>query len=105
LTKKKLDVNQPLSKYWPDFKNSNKENIKLADFLTHQSGIPAWIPFWQIGAEKNGDLNPDYFKHKPTDGYQIRVSENLYLKDDFKKMIYDSIRNTKLGQKNMSIPV
>jgi beta-N-acetylhexosaminidase len=96
---KKLDVNQPLSKYWPDFKNSNKENIKLADFLTHQSGIPAWIPFWQIGAEKNGDLNPDYFKHKPTDGYQIRVSENLYLKDDFKKMIYDSIRNTKLGQK------
>jgi beta-N-acetylhexosaminidase len=96
---KKLDVNQPLSKYWPDFKNSNKENIKLADFLTHQSGIPAWIPFWQIGAEKNGDLNPDYFKHKPTDGYQIRVSENLYLKDDFKKMIYDSIRNTKLGPK------
>ncbi|HSM46671.1 MAG TPA: glycoside hydrolase family 3 N-terminal domain-containing protein, partial [Draconibacterium sp.] len=96
---KKLDVDQPLSKYWPDFKNSNKENIKLADFLTHQSGIPAWIPFWQIGAEKNGDLNPDYFKHKPTDGYQIRVSENLYLKDDFKKMIYDSIRNTKLGPK------
>jgi beta-N-acetylhexosaminidase len=58
---KKLDVDQPLSKYWPDFKNSNKENIKLADFLTHQSGIPAWIPFWQIGAEKNGDLNPRLF--------------------------------------------
>jgi beta-N-acetylhexosaminidase len=96
---KKLDVDQPLSKYWPDFKNSNKENIKLADFLTHQSGIPAWIPFWQIGAGKNGDLNPDYFKHKPTDGYQMRVSENLYLRDDFKKMIYDSIKNTKLGPK------
>ncbi|TNF45122.1 MAG: hypothetical protein EP310_02165 [Bacteroidetes bacterium] len=96
---KKLDIDQPLSKYWPDFKNSNKENIKINDFLTHQSGIPAWIPFWQIGTEKNGDLNPDYFKHKPTDGYQIRVSENLYLRDDFKKMIYDSIRNTKLGPK------
>lgn len=96
---KKLDVDQPLSKYWPDFKNSNKENIKISEFLTHQSGIPAWIPFWQIGAEKNGDLKPDYFKHKPTDGCQIRVSENLYLRDDFKKMIYDSIRNTKLGPK------
>ncbi len=96
---KKIDVDQPLSKYWPDFKNSNKENIKITDFLTHQSGIPAWIPFWQMSTDKKGNLNPDYFKHKPTDGYQVRVSENLYLKDDFKKLIYDSIKNTKLGPK------
>ncbi|MDO8952149.1 MAG: glycoside hydrolase family 3 N-terminal domain-containing protein, partial [Draconibacterium sp.] len=95
----KLDIQQPLSKYWPDFKNSNKENIKLADFLTHQSGIPAWLPFWQMAANKKGELDPNYFKHKPTDGFQVRVSENLYLKDDFRKSIYDTIRNLKLGEK------
>ncbi|KAF0238775.1 MAG: hypothetical protein FD181_776 [Prolixibacteraceae bacterium] len=96
---KKLDIDQPLCKYWPDFKNSNKENIKITDFLAHQSGIPAWIPFWQMAANKKGELDPNYFKHRPTEGYQVRVSENLYLKDDFKKLIYDSIRNTKLGPK------
>jgi len=95
----KLDVQQPLSKYWPDFKNSNKQNIKISEFLTHQSGIPAWIPFWQMAADKKGELNPDIFKHKPTDGFQVRVSENLYLKDDFRKSIYDTIRNLKLGEK------
>ena len=95
----KLDIQQPLSKYWPDFKNSNKENIKISEFLTHQSGIPAWIPFWQMAADKKGELNPDIFKHKPTDGFQVRVSENLYLKDDFRKSIYDTIKNSKLGEK------
>jgi beta-N-acetylhexosaminidase len=96
---KKLDVEQPLSNCWPDFKNSNKENIKISEFLTHQSGIPASIPFWQIATDKNGVLNPDVFKHKPTDGYQVRVSENLYMKDDFRKTIFDTIRNSKLGEK------
>jgi beta-glucosidase-like glycosyl hydrolase/CubicO group peptidase (beta-lactamase class C family) len=96
---KKLDVEQPLSKYWPDFKNSNKENIKISEFLTHQSGIPAWIPFWQMAATKKGVLDPKIFKHHPTDGYRVRVSENLYLKDDFSKLIYDTIRNSKLGEK------
>jgi beta-glucosidase-like glycosyl hydrolase/CubicO group peptidase (beta-lactamase class C family) len=96
---KKLDIDQPLSKYWSDFKNSNKEDIKITEFLTHQSGIPAWLPFWQMAANKKGELDPNYFKHKPIDGYQVRVAENLYLKDDFKKLIYDSIRNSKLGEK------
>jgi beta-glucosidase-like glycosyl hydrolase/CubicO group peptidase (beta-lactamase class C family) len=96
---KKLDVEQPLSKYWPGFKNSNKENIKISEFLTHQSGVPAWIPFWQMAATKKGVLDPKIFKHHPTDGYRVRVSENLYLKDDFSKAIYDTIRNSKLGEK------
>ncbi|HSO89457.1 MAG TPA: glycoside hydrolase family 3 N-terminal domain-containing protein [Draconibacterium sp.] len=96
---KKLDVEQPLSKYWPDFINSNKENIKISEFLTHQSGIPAWIPFWQMAANKKGELNPGFFQHKPTDGFRVRVSENLYLKDDFRKLIYDTIRNSKVGEK------
>jgi len=96
---KKLDVEKPLSEYWPDFKNSNKKDIKISEFLTHQSGILAWIPFWQMAANKKGVLNPNYFKHQPTEGFRVRVSENLYLKDDFRKLIYDTIRNSKLGEK------
>ena len=52
-----------------------------------------------MAADKKGELNPDIFKHKPTNGFQVRVSENLYLKDDFRKSIYDTIRNLKLGEK------
>ncbi len=96
---KKLDVEKPLSDYWTDFKNSNKEDIKISEFLTHQSGIPPFLPLWQMGANKKGELNPDIFKHQSMDGYRVRVSENLYLKDDFSKVIYDTIRNSKMGAK------
>lgn len=96
---KKLDVEKPLSNYWTDFKNSNKEDIKISEFLTHQSGIPAWLPLWQMGTNKNGELDPNIFKHESMDGYRVRVSENLYLKDDFSKMIYDAIRNSAVGKK------
>jgi CubicO group peptidase (beta-lactamase class C family) len=95
---KKLDVEKPLSEYWPNFKESNKEDIKISEFLTHQSGIPAWLPLWQM-AVKKGVLDPNILKHQPTDGYRVRVSENLYVKDDFRKLIYDTIRNSKLGEK------
>lgn len=95
----KLDVEKPLSEYWPDFKNSNKENIRISEFLAHQSGIPASIPFWLIATDKKGVLDPNVFKHKPATGFQVRISENLYMKDDFRKTILDTIRNSKLGEK------
>jgi beta-glucosidase-like glycosyl hydrolase/CubicO group peptidase (beta-lactamase class C family) len=96
---KKLDVEKPLSDYWPDFKNSNKEGIRISEFLTHQAGIPAWLPLWQMGANKKGELDPNIFKDQSIDGYRVRVSEKLYLKDDFSKRIYDTIRNSKVGEK------
>jgi beta-glucosidase-like glycosyl hydrolase/CubicO group peptidase (beta-lactamase class C family) len=96
---KKLDVEKPLSNYWTDFKNSNKEDIKISEFLTHQAGIPAWLPLWQMGANKKGELDPNIFKNQSMEGYRVRISENLYLKDDFSKRIYDTIRNSKVGEK------
>lgn len=96
---KKIDVNQPLSNYWPPFRNSNKENIKISEFLTHQSGLPAWIPLWMIISDKNGNLKDDFIRTQPSDSFRIRVSEKLYLKNDLKKVILDTIRNTKLGAK------
>lgn len=96
---KKLDVEKPLSDYWPDFKNSNKENIRISEFLAHQSGIPASIPFWLMATDKKGVLDNNVFQHKSTSGFKVHVSENLYMKDDFRKLIYDTIRNSKLGEK------
>jgi CubicO group peptidase (beta-lactamase class C family) len=96
---KKIDVNQPLSNYWPAFRNSNKENIKISEFLTHQAGLPAWIPFWMMVADKKGNLKNEFIGHQPSDSFLVRVSEKLYLKNDFKQVILDSIRNSKLGEK------
>jgi CubicO group peptidase (beta-lactamase class C family) len=52
-----------------------------------------------MAAGKKSVPDPNFFKNQPSEGYRVRVSENLYLKDDFRKSIYDTIRNSKLGEK------
>lgn len=95
----KLDVEKPLSDYWPGFKNSNKQGITIREFLAHQSGIAAWLPFWQMATGKRGELRSVNFRSQPSDSFQVRVSENLYLRNSYRQAIFDTIRNSKLGEK------
>ncbi|KAI1608332.1 beta-lactamase [Exophiala viscosa] len=37
-----LDVNENVSKYWPEFAANGKENIKVRHVLSHTSGVSAW---------------------------------------------------------------
>ena len=35
----KLNLDDPVAKYWPEFKGSGKEEITVRDLLTHYSGL------------------------------------------------------------------
>ncbi|KAJ5100500.1 beta-lactamase [Penicillium angulare] len=37
-----LDPNEKVAKYWPDFGTNGKENVTVANVLTHSSGMPAF---------------------------------------------------------------
>ena len=37
-----LDVNDTVNKHWPEFTGDGKENITVAQLLTHSSGLPQW---------------------------------------------------------------
>lgn len=39
---KKLDVNDKVSKYLPDFAENGKDNVTIEQLLTHTSGLPQW---------------------------------------------------------------
>ena len=39
-----LDVNENVSKYWPEFAQNGKENVKVKHFLSHSSGVAGWRP-------------------------------------------------------------
>jgi CubicO group peptidase (beta-lactamase class C family) len=51
---KKIDVEEPVMKYLPDFAANGKEEITVADLLTHQGGLIAdnALADYQNGAEK-----------------------------------------------------
>lgn len=40
----KMDLDAPVSKYWPEFAKHGKSTITIRELLTHTSGLPAEIP-------------------------------------------------------------
>lgn len=92
----KLHLDAPFSRYWPDFKESNKSKVTLREVLAHQARFKSWIPFWTMTVESNSTLSRSLYKKRPSKDYAIRVSDKLFLKNDFKQEIYDTIRASEL---------
>lgn len=93
---KKMDINMPLSTYWPAFKNTDKEFLSLREILAHQSGLVPFIPFWQMTLLENSYLDSTVFLNHPTDAFNVRVSSHLYMNPNFRTIIFDTIKNSKL---------
>jgi beta-N-acetylhexosaminidase len=92
---KKINLDAPFSTYWPAFKGTEKGTIYLRDYLTHQAKLPAFIPFWRMGLEKDGSLKRDVFSSQPSEDFSVRVSNQLYINNNYRQVIYDAIRDAK----------
>ena len=93
-----LDVNKTMGDYFPYLNASDKGAIKIIDILTHQSGMKAWIPFHQQLIDENGP-KPEYFLDHIDEAHTVRVAENLYLVNDYKEQIIDSIMKSPMKEK------
>ncbi|MDB4583769.1 serine hydrolase [Draconibacterium sp.] len=93
---KKINIDAPFSNYWPDFKNSNKKNLKFREILAHQARLEPWIPFWTTALNDKNELDGKIFKNKPTEKFNIRVSHNLYMNEDFLVTMFDTICTSEL---------
>lgn len=93
-----LDLNSTLGDYFPFLKSSDKADIKLIEFLTHQSGMLSWIPIYKMTCRENKpDMN--YFRENIDEEHTVRVAENLYISEDFMYQIYDTIMKSELKEK------
>jgi beta-glucosidase-like glycosyl hydrolase/CubicO group peptidase (beta-lactamase class C family) len=96
--KKKIDVNQKLVHYLPELK-TNKENIIIKEMLTHQAGLPAWIPFYQSTLKKDNSFKDGYYSKVSTTLFSKQVADSLFIRADYTDSIYKMIANCKLGKK------
>lgn len=94
----KLDLNSTLGDYFPFMNQSDKGNVKLIEFLTHQSGMTPWIPIYKTICPKN-EPDMSVFRECIDEEHTVRVAKNLYLSEDFKYKIYDTIMKSELGDK------
>lgn len=93
-----LDVNKTMGDYFPFLNTSDKGAIKIIDLLTHQSGMKSWIPFHQKLYNEDGPLE-EYFIDHIDEAHTVRVAENLYMVNDYKEKIIDSIMKSPMKEK------
>ncbi|MEO8759817.1 MAG: serine hydrolase, partial [Bacteroidia bacterium] len=97
--KKKIDINQALEHYLPELKGTNKGPIIIKEMLTHQAGLPAWIPFYQSTLNKDNSFKDGYYSKVSTAIYNKQVADSLFIRSDFTDSIYKKIAASKLGKK------
>jgi beta-glucosidase-like glycosyl hydrolase/CubicO group peptidase (beta-lactamase class C family) len=91
----KIDIDQHLVRYLPYLKNTNKENIVIREMMAHQARLKPWIPFY-ANTMNNGKLDRSIYSKRLNDEYTVKVADNIYIRNDYKYTLYDSIVTSKL---------
>lgn len=95
----KLGLNDPLEKYFPAFKKSNKADLRIRPILAHHARLKPWIPYWRSTLRKNGKYKWRTFKKRKSRRFPIKVTDQLYLHHKYKKRIYKAIKASPLNEK------
>lgn len=88
-----------LGEYLPDFRKTDKGDIVMREFLTHQAGLTPWIPFWKQTVRKNGEFKRRIFRTELSEKYPLEVAEGLFINKNYRKKIIKEIKKSPLGEK------
>ncbi|MDR2473720.1 MAG: serine hydrolase [Tannerella sp.] len=123
-----FDLNDKISDYIPELKFSDKRDIVIRDMLYHRSGLPASVNVFEQALDRSsytGSLfsgrrdarhttrydsrtwvqtsfvfNPDNVSRRQKDGFNVKVTDNIYLNDAFPiDSIISGIKKAKLETK------
>jgi len=95
---RKINLDAPFSNYFTEFKNSNKAEIIFRDVLTHQARLQPSIPFYLEPGTKS-TVRKGVFKDRPSEQFQVRISKDRYVRNDFEKEVINEIVKSPLLQK------
>ncbi|GGE93699.1 beta-N-acetylglucosaminidase [Hymenobacter cavernae] len=95
----KFNPDMTMGQVFPEFKGTNKNDLKLRDVLTHQARLKAWIPFWQNYVKKDGTLRHRFFHADSSRRYPLPVARNIWARKDFPARIHKAIGGSPLNDK------
>jgi beta-N-acetylhexosaminidase len=99
----KLDLKKKLSDYLPETLKTNKQNIVVENLLMHEAGLVPFIPFYKETIDAFGRPFPLLYSSTANDSFNIRVTENLYMKNTWRDTIYKRILMSPVGAKGKYI--
>lgn len=103
---RKFNLDYPISFYYPDFRNTDKNKMSSREILAHQARLTKWIPFWSKIVEEQSEEGDDnlrkfgrVFRTKPDKKHPIGVAEHMYISPSTRDMVYDIIKKSDLRPK------
>lgn len=77
---KKITLNEPLSKYVSELKDSDKDNITIREALLHETGLTAYIPYYTKVIDKSS-YTGNLFSNKKTVLYKDQYDQNTFAQE------------------------
>lgn len=96
---KKVALETTLGEMLPIFKGSNKQQMTFKELLSHYGRMQAWIPFYKATLDSAKVPLDKYYKKVYTEGFTKRVSDSLFLRDDYHDTIMKQIVKSPLIDK------
>lgn len=97
----RLNVKDPVSKYLPWLKGSNKENILIENLLLHQAGLNPYIPFYREIVDKEGKPKSAVTSPYKTAAFNTTVAEGFYLRNDWPDTMFQRIKESAVNDKEL----
>ena len=94
----KLNLEDKISYYFPELKNSNKKHTTIFESLSHTSGWIPYISHQNFIKKRNGNLKTSIVRKKNHKRFSIKMSDNLFLKNTYSKKFFKRIRKSKLNK-------
>jgi beta-N-acetylhexosaminidase len=87
----KFSPDSTLGQFFPVLRKTDKASLKLRDVLTHQAGLPAWIPFWKALAKPTGELQKRWFRPDSSAGFPLPVARGIWGRKDLPAYLQQQI--------------
>jgi beta-N-acetylhexosaminidase len=82
----RLDLDGHLGHYLLDVP-ANKKRFRIRQLLTHSSGLPGFVPFWQ-NTVHNGTRDTSIYANRFSEAYPIQIGQALYLRAGVPDSVY-----------------
>lgn len=93
----RLSLEGTLGDYLPWTRGSDKEGLRIRDILLHQARLKSFIPFYRETIDTaTGIPREGFYRTSPGQGYDIRVTEGMYMRNDFRDTMYRRMVQSKL---------
>ena len=87
----KFSPDSTMGQLFPFLRASNKAPLRMRDVLTHQAGLPAFIPFYKALQKPTGELLHKWFRPDSSAKFPLPVARGIWARRDLPAYIDQQI--------------